>query len=119
MSHFLYSIGPFGIELPDTANVTNTNAPSGSIGNLGDRAANCTKLYGEAPTFILVDFFDQGPAIATVDKLNGITPVGRRLRSTYNTPTTSAGSKGKNNMFKGLIDLTNTVRAGAKPSICR
>jgi len=116
MNHFLYSPGPFGIEVPDTADIMTINAPSGGIGNLGDMAANCASLYGKAPTFILVDFFDQGPAIATVDKLNGITPVGRTPPLTSNSAT-SGGSRGRNNMFRGLVDLTNTVRAGAKPSI--
>ncbi|KAI9879774.1 MAG: hypothetical protein M1830_007216 [Pleopsidium flavum] len=119
MNHFLYSPGPFDLEVPDTADVMNTNAPSGGIGNLGDRAANCTSLYGKAPTFILVDFFDQGPAIATVDKLNGITPMGRTQPGMSNTAksATSAGSRGRDNIFKGLVDLPNTVRAGVKPSI--
>ena len=116
MNHFLYSPGPFGIEMPDTANLENTNAPSGKFGNLGDRAANCTAQYGRAPTFILVDFFDQGPAIATVDKLNGITPVGRTQPVTLNGAT-SAGSRGKDNIFKGLLDLINSISVGAKPSI--
>jgi len=116
MNHFLYTPGPFGIELPDTRHIANTNAPSGTIGNLGDRAANCTNAFGKAPTFILVDFFDQGPAIATVDKLNGIKRVGTLQPLTSNTPT-SAASSGKDNLFKVLFDLTNIVRAGAKASI--
>lgn len=110
MNHFLYTPGPFGVDLPDTAHITNTNAPSGTIGNLGDRAANCTKQYGKPPTFILVDFYDQGPAIDTVDKLNGITRVGRPQPSASNPPT-SAASRGKGNLFKALVDLTNAVRA--------
>ena len=116
MNHFLDTPGPFGIELPDTTHIANTNAPFGSPGNLGDCAANCTDQYGKAPTFVLVDFFDQGPAIATVDKLNGIKPVGRTLPFT-STTATSAASRGKSNLFKSLVDLTNAARAGAKPSI--
>lgn len=116
MNHFLYTPGPFGIELPDTIHIANTNAPSGSLGNLGDRAANCTNAIGKAPTFILVDFFDQGPAIATVNKLNGIKSVRSMQPLTSNTPT-SAASSGKRNPYKALVDLTNTVRAGAEPSI--
>lgn len=109
MNHFLYTPGPFGIELPDTTHIANTNAPSGTVGNLGDRAANCTIAFGKAPTFILVDFFDQGPAITTVNKLNGINPVGRLQPLTSNTPT-SAASSGKSNLFKVLVDLTNTCQ---------
>ena len=116
MNHFLYTPGPFGIELPDTEHISNTNAPSGTLGNLGARAANCTSQYRKAPTFILVDFFDQGPAIATVNKLNGITPVGKGQSSSPNTPT-SAASFGRTNLLKGFADLTRIVRDGAKRSI--
>ncbi|SLM37405.1 PLC-like phosphodiesterase, TIM beta/alpha-barrel domain [Lasallia pustulata] len=77
MNHFLDEEQGFGIEIPDIGNISITNAPSGGTGNLGGTAANCTALWGKPPNYILVDFFDQGPAITTVDKLNGITPVGR------------------------------------------
>ena len=78
MNHFLYSEQAFGIQIPNVAAVNATNAPEGGVGNLGSAATNCKSVYGKAPTFILVDFFDQGPAIQTVDTLNGVTaPVGR------------------------------------------
>lgn len=60
------------------ANAHLTNANSGAVGNLGDSAKECTTAFGKPPNFLLVDFFDQGNAIETVDKLNGVTPVGRR-----------------------------------------
>ncbi|TKA78747.1 hypothetical protein B0A49_04698 [Cryomyces minteri] len=71
-NHFLYATEAFGIEVPDTAALNNTNAPSGAVGNLGDAAKACSGAYGRAPTFLLVDFFNVGPAIATVDALNGV-----------------------------------------------
>lgn len=77
VNHFKGVEQGFGIISPDLFNITITNAPSGSVGNLGDAAVECRTLYGKAPTYILVDFFDQGSAIQTVDKLNNITPVGR------------------------------------------
>lgn len=77
-NHFLYDTQLFGIEAPDEANITSTNAPAERVGNMGDAAKACQQEWGKAPVFILVDFFDQGPAIATVDELNGVTsPVGR------------------------------------------
>lgn len=117
MNHFLETDGAFGIQTPDVGNITTTNAPSGGVGNLGTAASNCKTQYGKAPTFILVDFFDQGPAISTVDTLNNISPVGRTTPPPTNSAATSAGSRGKNNMFKGLVDLTASVRNGAKPTI--
>ncbi len=71
INHFLYD-NLSGIEFPSIENVMNTNAPSGSVGNLGDAAKNCTSIYGKAPTFIIVDFFNVGPALDTVDRLNGV-----------------------------------------------
>lgn len=81
MNHFLYdSIGTTGIEIPAVENVSMTNAPSGAVGNLGDAADNCTKVYGKPPTYVIVDFVNVGPAIDTVDRLNGVgdSVVGRR-----------------------------------------
>lgn len=77
MNHFLNVASGFGIQIPDIDNITVTNAASGPVGNLGDAATTCTTAYGKAPSFILVDFFEHGSAIETVDRLNRITPVGR------------------------------------------
>ncbi|KAL8684860.1 MAG: hypothetical protein Q9224_006095 [Gallowayella concinna] len=77
MNHILDIQGSFDIQIPDVGNLSVTNAVSGPVGNLGDAAAACTAVYGKAPTFILVDFFEQGSSISTVDRLNGIDPLGR------------------------------------------
>ncbi|KGO67580.1 hypothetical protein PITC_094490 [Penicillium italicum] len=69
MNHFLYSndISELGIEYPNSSYITTTNAASGGTGNLGITAANCKTRWGRSPAFILVDFFNHGPAIETVD----------------------------------------------------
>lgn len=77
MNHYLDIQQSFGIQIPDVGNLSVTNAASGPVGNLGDAAAACTTSYGKAPTFVLVNFFEQGSSISTVDRLNGIIPVGR------------------------------------------
>lgn len=83
LNHFLYQDLAFGIQSPNETYVTTTNAPSGGVGNLGDAATSCTNTYGRAPSFIMVDFFNVGPAIETVDRLNGVTDaVGRSAVST-------------------------------------
>ncbi|KAL8763347.1 MAG: hypothetical protein Q9184_000818 [Pyrenodesmia sp. 2 TL-2023] len=94
MNHFLGMNRDFGIQVPNVGNISITNAVSGSMGNLGDAAAACTTAYGKAPTFILVDFFDQGPAIDTVDRLNGISPVGRASAPRLEVPAPSTSSEG-------------------------
>ncbi|KAI9659231.1 MAG: hypothetical protein M1831_003813 [Alyxoria varia] len=73
VNHFLYDKLFDSIEFPSVQNVETTNSPTGSdSGQLGEAATTCTSKYGRAPAFILVDFFNVGPAIATVDALNGI-----------------------------------------------
>ncbi|KAI9723870.1 MAG: hypothetical protein M1828_003989 [Chrysothrix sp. TS-e1954] len=71
MNHFLYD-KIAGIEIPSVENVENTNAPAGKTGNLGDAARSCMMAYNKAPTFILVDFVNVGPALDTVDNLNDV-----------------------------------------------
>ncbi|KAF4548283.1 Hypothetical protein D9617_29g006590 [Elsinoe fawcettii] len=83
MNHFLYnnSLSIFGrnINQPAESQVNVTNAPGGpGEGNLGEKADRCAREYGRAPWGVLVDFFNVGPAVQTVDRLNGVTvPVGR------------------------------------------
>lgn len=100
MNHFLYTTSDLlgtTIESPDVGNITTTNAASGGgTGNLGDAAAQCAGTYGQAPTYLLVDFFNVGPAIETADKLNGVTnAVGRTNVSTAaSAPSSSSASSG-------------------------
>ncbi|KAJ4290302.1 hypothetical protein N0V90_010518 [Kalmusia sp. IMI 367209] len=82
MNHFLYSTALFGIQQPNDTYVNVTNAQTG-LGSLGSRITNCTSVYSKAPTFVLTDFFNVGPAIASVDKANGVSSaVGRKSVST-------------------------------------
>ena len=92
MNHFFYREVGFGIQSPAVNRVSIANAPSNSTNSLGTAATQCTSFYGRAPSFILVDFFNEGPAIATIDRLNGVTnPVGRMTVSRGKPPATSAG----------------------------
>ncbi len=104
MNHFLNTKQLFGVEVPDRANITITNAQTGPVGNLGDAATACKTLYGKAPTFVLVDFFEQGSAISTVDSLNEITAVGRTQVTAAQTQTQSTnGSVGKRDGLRKLL----------------
>jgi len=91
MNHFLYDEQLLGIEVPDVQNITLTNAYSGSVGALGTAANQCTSLWGRTPTFLLVDFFNVGPAIYTADRLNGIT--GATGRTNVSTAVLTAASQ--------------------------
>ncbi|OCL12013.1 hypothetical protein AOQ84DRAFT_430107 [Glonium stellatum] len=79
MNHFLYWDQAFGIQVPDIRNVQNTNAWDGE-GSLGQTLLDCSGQYQRQPTFVLVDFFNVGPAIDSVDIFNGVKDaVGRTL----------------------------------------
>jgi hypothetical protein len=84
MNHFLDQNQLFGIQTPNVDASSSTNSPDASIvGSLGNSAQTCAAAYGNPPNFILVDWFNVGPAISTIDSLNGVTaPVGRRTVST-------------------------------------
>lgn len=97
MNHFLYSnaLASLGIQFPNASYVDTTNAPSGGVGNLGSTAAMCKQQWnGRQPTFILVDFYNKGPAIETVDNLNNVTYSVKRpaAPSSSSSSTQSNGS---------------------------
>ncbi|KAI9931238.1 hypothetical protein ASPWEDRAFT_47522 [Aspergillus wentii DTO 134E9] len=114
MNHFLYQKTILDIEYPNSSYVSTTNAPSGGTGNLGDTASDCKQKWSRQPTFILVDFFNKGPAIETVDNLNGVSNA--TGRSDLATSQTSSGST-YSNVFKGLVQLVNKANSGSKPSM--
>ncbi|GKZ24144.1 hypothetical protein AbraIFM66951_010936 [Aspergillus brasiliensis] len=115
MNHFLYQ-ETLDIEYPNVSYVSTTNAASGGTGNLGDTATKCKKEYnGRQPTFILVDFFDKGPAINTVDSLNNVTNATGRKNLTSVSVTSSASTY--SNVFKGLVEVVQKAKDGSNPSM--
>ena len=61
-----------------------------------------------------MDFFNEGPAIETVDKLNNVSsPVGRKELS---SSATSGGST-YSNVFKGLVEMVDKAKSGSNPSM--
>jgi hypothetical protein len=93
MNHFLYDNQLFGIQQPNATYANTTNAQTG-YGSLGSSVSNCTSVYGKAPWAVLVDFFNVGPAIASVDAANGVSGSisGRRSLSTDSVTEASEGS---------------------------
>jgi len=71
LNHFLDQSAGLGIYIPDTSKITTTNGATG-LGSLGQAASDCSGVYGKAPAFLLVDFFDEGSAISIVNNLNGV-----------------------------------------------
>ncbi|UPX10581.1 uncharacterized protein EKO05_0001232 [Ascochyta rabiei] len=95
MNHFLYETQLFGIQSPNETYASTTNAQTG-YGSLGSSISNCTSVYGKAPWAVMVDFFNVGPAIASVDAANGVTgATGRRSLSTAPLTQESEGGVAK------------------------
>lgn len=78
MNHMLYWQQAMGIEVPDIRNINDTNSWDGT-GGLGTHLTTCGSQVARQPTFVLVDFFNVGPAIHAVDIFNGVNnPIGRK-----------------------------------------
>ena len=92
VNHFLDQQDGLGIDTPNTTYIATTNGPSG-LGNLQQAASDCAGVYGRAPAFLLVDFFDEGSAINIVNNLNGIaaSTTGQAKPSTTATLSSNAG----------------------------
>lgn len=117
MNHFLSTDSIFDIETPDVANITHTNSPGSDVGNLGQSANSCKTTYGKPPTFLLVDFFDQGPAIQTVDTLNGVTNPAGRITPPAASSSAMNGTSRSESTFAGVQQLVDEVKAGKHPSL--
>jgi hypothetical protein len=116
MNHFLDSAELFGVDVPNADAAGTTNSPGNAVGALGLAATQCRTAYGKVPNFLLVDFFDQGPAISTVDNLNGVTnPVGRTTPPSSNAVT--SGASRSTSAFLGVINLVKLVKQGQHPTL--
>ncbi|KAK3379525.1 PLC-like phosphodiesterase [Lasiosphaeria ovina] len=105
MNHFAYTSISADIEIPNAGAIDSTNNPSvTAAGALGTHAQNCTSQWaGKKPVFVLVDFFDRGPAIDTADNLNGIKATGRE------TPTSSSTSGSISGRLQDRLTSTRAV----------
>jgi hypothetical protein len=115
MNHFLYETQLFGIQSPNASYAGTTNAQTG-FGSLGVSVQDCTAVYGKPPTFVLVDWFNMGPAIASVDAANGVTgATGRKSVSTAPLTQESTGGVGRRegSMLAVVVALVVAVAFGA------
>ncbi|OKL59143.1 hypothetical protein UA08_05914 [Talaromyces atroroseus] len=118
MNHFLDQDIGLGIQEPDVSAIDTTNGQNGT-GNLLTSADTCKSAYsGRQPTFILVDFFDKGPAIDVVDKLNNVTDAtGRVAVPDTNKEDDSGSTTTSSGTYVGLTELVDDVKSGANPSV--
>lgn len=111
MNHFAYTLIS-SYEIPDASDIDTTNSASTSTtGALGLHAQTCNSEWGQKPTFVLVDFFNKGPAIDTADTMNGITATGRSNSSSTDSSaststSSSAGLRTQMNLASGAVLAT-------------
>jgi hypothetical protein len=89
LNHFAYLRLTSDASIPAAGDVDVTNSPSRTGERaLGRHVADCAAQWttgggngigGRVPVvFVLVDFYDRGPALVAADEVNGITAMGRR-----------------------------------------
>ncbi|KAI4953180.1 hypothetical protein J4E86_006721 [Alternaria arbusti] len=113
-NHFLYETQLFGIQSPNETYANVTNAETG-FGSLGEAVQECTTVYGKPASFVMVDFFNVGPAIASVDRANGVSGAqGRKQLSTEPlVQSTGAGVKESGSLLAVVLAVGVAVLFGA------
>lgn len=112
VNHFAYTSITTDIMVPNAGDIDITNSPSTSeTGALGLHAQTCQTQWGVRPVFVLVDFYDRGPAIETADRLNGIVAAGRDTSGEART-TSSSAAAGMRSKLR-LMDGPEGLRAVA------
>lgn len=104
INHFADTAGSL-FSVPDITDIATTNSAStNTVGALGTQAAECKSEWSVAPTFMLVDFWNVGPAIGTADVMNGVTnAVGRMQVSTALLTASSSGQRLRGDALCGLL----------------
>ncbi|KAK1828437.1 PLC-like phosphodiesterase [Podospora conica] len=102
MNHFAYTVITGDITVPNVADIETTNGPSTTVtGALGLHAQACQVQWGVKPVFVLVDFYDRGPSMATADRINGIVGTGRTAAAT--TSEGRGGREGRGLAMVGFV----------------
>ncbi|KAI1828375.1 PLC-like phosphodiesterase [Xylaria intraflava] len=96
INHFLDTGLGSSITFPNVDAIGTTNSPStNTLGALGQQIQTCNTQWGHLPTFVLVDFWNEGPSISAADAINGVSnPVGRK-NDTANADPTNEAKRGR------------------------
>lgn len=93
LNHFAYDSLTADIQVPNVGDIDTTNSPSTTdTGALGLHVQTCQAQWAVKPVFVLVDFFDRGPAIDTADRVNGIVAIGRDTSGQTQGSSTSSSA---------------------------
>ncbi|KAM0334330.1 hypothetical protein ACHAQA_001354 [Verticillium albo-atrum] len=113
MNHFMYEALSADILIPAEGLIDDTNSPStsGVSGALGAHAETCRSQWGVVPTFVLVDFYDKGPALDTADTLNGVSDAVGRSDAGETVDKSAAGVTGPPKMGMETAALVTFMAA--------
>ncbi|EHK24583.1 uncharacterized protein TRIVIDRAFT_168453 [Trichoderma virens Gv29-8] len=91
INHFKDQEITAGLIIPDTDNILLVNsANTTTTGNLGLHIQQCNSQWNHRPSFVLVDFWDQGSTVKAADNSNGINQVTGRTNATNNSSSDSS-----------------------------
>lgn len=95
VNHFKYQQITTGVEIPDVDTLDTVNNASTTLtGAIGKHLTQCKSQWGTLPSFVLVDFWNEGDPLDAVDKLNSVSdPVGRTEASEGESGVAGAGSR--------------------------
>ncbi|RFU79060.1 hypothetical protein TARUN_3189 [Trichoderma arundinaceum] len=96
VNHFKDQEITAGLTIPDSDNARIVNsANTTAVGNLGRHIQQCNSEWNHRPSFVLVDFWDQGNVVEAADNSNGISGATGRTNVT-NKASGSSSAEGQN-----------------------
>lgn len=73
VNHFKYQEITAGLQIPDVDTLDTVNgASTDEQGSLGTHLSQCNSQWGTRPSFVLIDFWDEGDPLKAVDRINGV-----------------------------------------------
>ncbi|PTB43159.1 uncharacterized protein TrAFT101_001714 [Trichoderma asperellum] len=91
VNHFKDQVVTGSIIIPDTTNINLVNsAATNATGNLGLHIQQCNQEWSHRPSFVLVDFWDQGSTVKAADNSNGISDATGRTSVASNSSGSSS-----------------------------
>lgn len=100
VNHFKDQEVTAGVTIPDTENIDLVNsANTTTVGNLGKHIQQCNSEWSHRPSFVLVDFWDQGTTVEAADNSNGINQATGRTNVSDSSSDSSAEGTGQTREF--------------------
>ncbi|KAK4044625.1 PLC-like phosphodiesterase [Parachaetomium inaequale] len=115
LNHFVYLELTPDIWIPAASAVDATNSPSETeVGALGRHLRDCMGEWGNNArvVFVLVDFYDRGPAVGAADRVNGVGEAVGRVREPAVASSRAVRVRGRRRFFGGGAEVVVGVLLG-------